>query len=248
MEAGRHAASIVRAVDPSALLPALRADLAAAGFDLAAVFPVDAWNRGGVHVLADHGRARGLGVVVGNSRALWPVFTRALGADPALAAEADPLDRYTERTIAGAVAATGVVASIAFAHRPPYPPIQRIAHLAGLAQLRPSHLCVHPVLGPWIAMRAVITLDADGPAEAPPGPAPCDCAVHCLPAFERAAAIGFDPADEATWRAWVAIRDACPLGAAHRYGDDQIRYHYGKDRAALTEAVAPLSTGNDPSP
>ena len=31
------------------------------------------------------------------------------------------------------------------------------------------------------------------------------------------------------WRSWVAIRDACPLGKAHRYSDEQIRYHYTKD-------------------
>jgi methylmalonic aciduria homocystinuria type C protein len=233
-------------VDPSVLV----ADLAAAGFDLAAAFPVDLWNaREPGQPLADLGRPRALGVVVGNSRALWPVFTRAVAADPALAAEADPLDRYTERVIEQAVARTGVAAAIAFAHRPPYPPIQRVAALAGLAHLQPSHLCAHPRFGPWIAMRAVITFDADGPAEAPAMPAPCDCAAGCLPAFERAAAIGFDQNAEATWRAWVAIRDACPLGRAHRYGDDQIRYHYGKDRAALSRAAAEASVDrSDPGP
>ena len=30
------------------------------------------------------------------------------------------------------------------------------------------------------------------------------------------------------------IRDACPKGHEHRYGDDQIRYHYAKDRAVLS--------------
>jgi hypothetical protein len=29
------------------------------------------------------------------------------------------------------------------------------------------------------------------------------------------------------------MREACPTGRAHRYGEAQIRYHYLKDRAVL---------------
>jgi cyanocobalamin reductase (cyanide-eliminating) / alkylcobalamin dealkylase len=39
--------------------------------------------------------------------------------------------------------------------------------------------------------------------------------------------------DADTWRAWLAVRDACPVGREHRYGDDQIAYHYAKRRDAL---------------
>jgi len=28
------------------------------------------------------------------------------------------------------------------------------------------------------------------------------------------------------WRAWLAVRDACPLGRAHRYTEPQVLYHY----------------------
>jgi methylmalonic aciduria homocystinuria type C protein len=234
------------------LLDAMHARLAAAGLDLVAGFAVDAWNASAPeHVLPDLGRERALAVVIGNSGALWPRLCAALAADRALAAEPDPLDRHTERTIEEAVASLGVRAAIRFAHRPPYPPIQRMADHAGLAHLQPSHLCVHPVLGPWIAMRAVVVLDAEGPPAPAPTPPPCDCARGCLPAFERAAALGFDPDHEPTWRAWVAIRDACPIGHDRRYPDDQIRYHYGKDRDALARAVAEAGApgaGSDPSP
>ena len=39
------------------------------------------------------------------------------------------------------------------------------------------------------------------------------------------------------WRLWLAVRDACPLGREHRYDDDQLRYHYTKDVAALRSAI-----------
>ena len=234
------------------LLDAMHARATAAGFDLIAGFAVDGWNASAPeHALPDLGRARALGVVIGNTGALWPRLCQALAADPALASDPDPLDRYTERTLEDAVASLGVAAAIRFAHRAPYPPIQRIAAHAGLVHLQPSHLCVHPVHGPWIAMRAVIVLDAEGPAEAPTTTAaPCDCARGCLPAFERAAALGWNPDHEPTWRAWVAIRDACPVGRDRRYPDAQIRYHYGKDRDALAQAVAlaQVVPGSDPSP
>jgi cyanocobalamin reductase (cyanide-eliminating) / alkylcobalamin dealkylase len=219
-------------VHPDLALLAARA--LAGGFDLVAGFSVDAWN-----AAAPPGqqltprRERGLGAVIGNTRALWPRFTAALAEDAALLAEEAPLDRYSERVI-GAAAGD---APVLFAHRPPYPPIQRIADHAGLAHLQPSHLCVHPVYGPWIAMRAVVLLDAPAPAPVAPTPPPCECARGCLPLFERAAALGFDPRHEPTWRAWVAIRDACPLGRAYRYDDDQVRYHYSVDRSALIRSL-----------
>jgi len=35
------------------------------------------------------------------------------------------------------------------------------------------------------------------------------------------------------WQAWLAVRDACPVGKAARYDDSQIRWHYALDREAL---------------
>lgn len=32
---------------------------------------------------------------------------------------------------------------------------------------------------------------------------------------------------------WIAVRDACPIGREHRYPEDQLRYHYTKDRSLL---------------
>jgi methylmalonic aciduria homocystinuria type C protein len=92
---------------------------------------------------------------------------------------------------------------------------------------------VHPVFGPWIGLRAAAVLDVDAPAGAPPlAPLPCrDCAHACEPAFARALGAGD------AWRAWLAVRDACPVGRTHRYGEAQLRYHCTKDRTVLAAAA-----------
>ena len=37
--------------------------------------------------------------------------------------------------------------------------------------------------------------------------------------------------------AWAALRDVGGIGREHRYSDDQIHYHYTKDKALLMRAV-----------
>lgn len=184
--------------------------LAAAGFDL--VQPFDAriapWLR--------HERAA---LLVGNTRALWAPFCAAM-EDPALAAERHPLDRYTERTLE----ATYPSARIVYAHREydgAFLPFQQLAVAAGLAALAPTHLLVHPIHGPWFALRAVVLVDDAPPPRSLPIAKPCACTGACDAAFAHALA---HPDD---WRAWLAMRDACSLRAA-RYVDAQTRFHYTK--------------------
>ena len=111
-----------------------------------------------------------------------------------------------------------------------------------LAWLAPSHLVVHPVFGPWVALRAVLVIDAPGPPPGAPLDASCDeCSQACKPALAAAlAATSDDPIPShgevaRGWRRWVAVRDACPRGQEHRYGEQQLRYHYTWDPAILDE-------------
>jgi methylmalonic aciduria homocystinuria type C protein len=189
--------------------------------------------------LPDVGRPRALVVVVGNTRALWPHVRDAVARG-----DEHPVDEHVARVVRDAVEAALAPlsprprAQIRFAPEPPPRRLamQRLAHVAGLAWLAPSHVCVHPDFGPWIALRAAIVIDVEGPPPRPPIAPPCDCATGCQPALDRALAAG-PPRDQAElrerWRLWLAVRDACPVGRGHRYDDDQIAYHYAGDRSGL---------------
>lgn len=187
--------------------------LASAGFDLAHTFDAAAAARApGLAALAGPER---LGILIGNTRALWPRFTDAL-RDPALAAERDPLDRYTERAIDAAFPG----ARIYYAHRPydgAFIPLQHLAVATGLGALAPSRLVVHPIYGPWFALRAAVVVAGEPPARRPIAK-PCTCDATCTTVLARAQR-------STDWRDWVALRDSCSL-RTWRYSDDQVRYHY----------------------
>src|SRR5215468_4901293 len=199
-----------RSVDALAAL----GSLASAGFDLAHTFDAAAAAREpGLAVLAGPER---LGILIGNTRALWPRFQDAL-RDPALAAERDPLDRYSERAIDAAFPG----ARIYYAHRHyggAFVPLQHLAVAVGLGALAPNRLVIHPVYGPWFALRAAIVLDGTPPPGAPPIAQPCRCDTACTTVLERAQR-------STDWRDWLAVRDACSL-RNWRYDDAQIAFHY----------------------
>lgn len=182
--------------------------------------------------LPDFGRADCLALCIGNTRAMWQPFIDSVQAAGELTA--NPIDDYVTRIIESALAPVEVAWEVRYAPEPPPRRVglQKLAKASGLADLAPSYLCVHPVFGPWIGLRAAVVLDAAGPAERPePVERACDCSTGCQPALERALAA--DGSVEDRWKVWVAVRDACPVGREHRYSERQIRYHYTKKRDLL---------------
>jgi methylmalonic aciduria homocystinuria type C protein len=155
------------------------------------------------------------------------------------------LDAYVIATVTDALQALPLRWDVRWAHDMRRPvAMQRLAHVAGLAHLAPSHLSVHLYYGPWIALRAAAIIDMPGPVGPQPVPSnPCaDCEHHCMAAYRRALEAAGDVAAthaalDAHWTEWLAVRDACPTGRAYRYGDDQVRYHYTKDAEVLRAAV-----------
>jgi len=201
--------------------------LADDGFDIAHAFDTAA-----IAALAPALTAKRHGVIVGNTRALWPRFIGAYHGDPELATAPDPLDRYTERAIARAYPD----APAWFSHRRydgAFLPFQKIAAAAGLGVLEPTQLVIHPIYGPWFALRAIVLVDGAPPPRVLPTVS-C-CTSDCVARLDAAIASDGD------WRAWLAVRDACNVGREHRYSDQQIAYHYTKDRSLLS--VRDLETG-----
>jgi methylmalonic aciduria homocystinuria type C protein len=225
------------------VVDAVRSGSALAGFDLVQPLRVG-WYNARVEAalgLESFGSDDHLALVIGNTRALWPVFLDALAQDPGLAASRDPLDTYTTRSITRLASALGCDHSLRFAHElgARRVAIQELAHAAGLAYLTETHQSVHPSYGPWVSLRAAISLAVPGPpGPRPELPHPCGgCAGGCLPAFERALATVDRPPSEANmranWAAWVARRDSCPVGREFRFGDGQLEYHYLQDPEQL---------------
>ena len=147
----------------------LENELTKAGFDLLQWFNTSAFAHPSC-ALEDYGQTSGaLALVIGNTRALWRPFLASNPTAP------DPLDHYTERVLRAACQGAAPQHTLYFAHTmtPEAIPIQRIAHVSGLAQLGPGGLCIHPVHGPWFALRAVATFDAPGPVPAREPTGPC---------------------------------------------------------------------------
>jgi methylmalonic aciduria homocystinuria type C protein len=196
--------------------------LADLGFDIAHAF-----DPARVAELVPLQKSRG--ILVGNTRALWPPFVAAVHADRELAASPDPLDHYVERSIAAAFPG----APAWFSHRRydgAFLPFQKLAVATGLGVLAPTQLVIHPIYGPWFALRAIVLVDGDPPP--PPAPASVTCCNGDCAARLDAALVSRD------WRAWLAVRDACNVGRAYRYSDEQITYHYTKNRSLLASELS----------
>lgn len=232
------------------ILHELTERLRPAGLDLVAPFRVGTYNAQipARYQLPVFGRDDALGVVVGNSRAIWEPFVRSLSDEPGGLRSLHPLDRYVERVVGAALAPLAVRRQARWAHArlTRRVAVQRAAYAAGLAFPAPCRLAIHPRHGLWIGLRAAIAFDVEPMLVAHPtgtdtAPHPCDaCAARpCLPAFESALAAtgGRRGCDVSPWQ---AVRDACPLAPRERYVDPEIRYHYTKDRAVLRDSVAAL--------
>jgi methylmalonic aciduria homocystinuria type C protein len=193
--------------------------------------------------LAEHD-GPSVALVIGNTRRLWPLFLEAF-ATTTLADEADPLDAYSRRHVGAAAerlgSELGVVSSVRFSFDPPpnTVAIQRLTALAGVAEVSPIGLCVHPAYGPWFSLRAAVVLGVAGPGASTPAATCSGCASRpCLGPRERVMALGTAGFSRELlaehWQSWLAMRDACPIGRGQRYGDAQVRYHYLKDRSVLS--------------
>jgi len=256
VEAGRSIGNIAAAAritnTAQDIATAVSRRLLTRGLDLVQSFDAARYNE----QIAEHaslaplplfGRARAMGLLIGNTRALWPHVIDAFRARPELREVSDPLDSYVVGAVQSCTNQISHRTLIRFAHDVGEGLVSmlHLAEASGMARIGPAHLAVHTEHGPWFGLRAVIVVDADPPARpSKDAPEPCHgCDAPCRQALDRAVAAEArsdisSPLNASSWRDWVAVRDACPIGRASRYGEEQIRYHYTKDRAVLRAAVA----------
>ncbi len=241
---------------------ALSSRLSPAGFDLLGAVSIGVYNRAlgpeqHEYRLSELHGARDVAFVIGSTRKIWPLFIHAY-ATTSVGEEPHPFDNYTRRCVGNAAAAVanefGVRQAVrySFDRAPEAVAIQRLATFSGAAELGPIGLCVHPTHGPWFSLRAAVVFDVPGPPARTPRPTCSECAERpCLVARDDMLRTSKGVLDPSTfhvhWRSWLAMRDACPLGAEARYGDDQVRYHYLKERSILDAAArsAWRSNSND---
>lgn len=180
--------------------------LAPNGFDLVGVATRDAYDlrvdqSRSLRRLAPWARSA---VVIGNGGgALWRSIEEWARPRGGVAAMKDPVDEFTEQTIRAGLepilARAGVSHEIVFPFlrdsRGPELSFLDLGAAAGLGAPSLLGVLVHPVFGPWIALRAAVVTDA-----ALAAPRPAD---------------GFDPCPGCVERACVS---ACPAGAVRDPG------------------------------
>lgn len=124
-----------------------------------------------------------LGLLVGNTKHLWPVFIRHLNERhgrgqtwhitdlPGQQGQfpEHPLQEYVEQTVpqlAAEAEAAGVKCHVRYSHHGGDRKVamQLLCERAGLAAKAKGGLCVHPVYGPWFGLRAALVFNVPGPA------------------------------------------------------------------------------------
>jgi len=212
---------------------------AAAGLRLRGGFAVRAED--GVPALPDGRPAAALALLGAVGASLWPVFSRS----PELAdGAADPLDRWSRRTI-GALAETFGAAALYPFGGPPYLPFQRWAARAEPVAPSPLGLFIHPRFGLWHSYRGALAFAE--PLDLPPRealPSPCEACVAkpCLSicpvgAFTAQAngGAGYDvqgcvahlelAAGRDCMQAGCRARRACPVAPELAYDTAQADFH-----------------------
>ncbi|ORX95440.1 hypothetical protein K493DRAFT_337365 [Basidiobolus meristosporus CBS 931.73] len=197
-----------------------------------------------------------LAILIGNTKYLWPHFLHHLSEKPESfwEKEKNPLDSYVVTSVENAVRQSlpGKPTETRFSHvfsGENFIAIQHAGQLAGLQYDRSLGFCLHPTYGPWIGLRAVVIVgDAEGYewdsiSTNQESLIPLETLSKLKQEMDHLRA-QYKQDHEWSWgkywRQWIALRDkvseAC-LAQQWRYCDEQIRYHYLKDRIFLKQVV-----------
>lgn len=219
----------------SGVLPALEDALRPSGIRLRGVARFAA---GEGPALEDGGTAGSI-VLLGNAGgSIWPAFSAWHGENLV----DNPLDTWSKAVVGPIARRLGATAF--YPSKPPYMPFQQWAMKAeGLAP-SPLGILIHPSYGPWHGYRAALGFSEALEGEA--AGAPLDQASICDDCRDKpclsacpAGAISMSGFAVRPCRAHLvteegralcmvsgcAARNACPVGAQHRYDPAQLRFH-----------------------
>lgn len=203
--------------------------------------PVGMMSRGGLRACEADARLPQAAtiVLVGHAGlALWQAFSRDVEANERQRAT-HPLDTWTRRVLSPIAASLGARVVFPF-DGPPFHPFQAWAHRAERLAPSPVGPLAHPDFGLWHAYRGAFIFDAVLPLPVSAAAAhPCAVCEEkpCLIACPVGAIVSEGPnvsrcighlrgeAGRACMDGGCRARDACPVGIAHRYPEEQVRFH-----------------------
>jgi ferredoxin-like protein FixX len=128
-------------------------------------------------------------------------------------------------------------------------PLQKLGALAGWHHPSPLGLGINETFGLWFAYRAAFLTTLPLPSiQEPNTPSPCDTcpdqpcikacpaqAVQGVNQFKVSACVDFRLQEKSVCQDRCLSRLACPVAPEHRYGPDQLRYHYTHSLASLRQ-------------
>jgi len=235
------------------VLATLRSALEPHGLNLIGATPLEPYDRlvPEEHALRRLDPGAVTAIVIGNGgRALWDALRAHARADPVLGGDPEPVDRFTSSLIEDTAARVlgRDVRRILYPFRFPADAVSfvRLAECAGLGRPSRVGVLIHPVYGPWIALRAAIlvpfAVDLPRPVA---GFDPCPTCVEqaCVTACPGGAVgdAGWDIGrcaahrrrDDDPCASRCHARFECVIGRAHRYPPDALAYHQARARPAL---------------
>lgn len=236
--------------DATDVVRTLAARLGAWGLNLLGATSVAAYDRAvppSSRVAPLAPRGRGIVVAGHGGDGFWRAYRSFCREHPDHTAAPDPVDRFTRAVVLDA-AADLAHERILFPFDYPAVPVsfQHLGEAAGLGARSLLGVLVHPVYGPWIALRAAIVVAADVVAPRPAdGFDPCPACTErpCIAACPVGAVGdgGWDVPRCAAHRlaatgncaAGCTARIECVYGRAHRYSADALAYHQAAARREM---------------
>jgi hypothetical protein len=232
-----------------ALLHALGKALAARGLNLLGTARVEAYDAAVPEEYAIRDLAPGArtAIVIGNGGGgFWHAFRAYCGRHPEHETLADPLDAFTrlvvDEVVGPLAAGPGVRVVYPFGFPAERVSFVQLAECAGLGRRSVTGVLVHPVFGPWIALRAAVlvpvVVEAARPVPAAFDPCPSCVERACMPACPVGAVgeHGWDVprcaahrvSDPGACAVRCEARFACVIGREHRYPADALAYHQAR--------------------